>query len=157
HAHRRAVLAGPALRAFRRGSVQAGPPAGGSDGRATRAGGAPPSGDVAGGLRPRKRAISHPRPERQPPTPGGANRIDDGEVLVAPLLSPLPPGARGEKTCVSDRVMSPSAAHHVWQVRDRTLTIGVRPLVMGIVNVTPDSFSDGGLHAQATAAVVHGL
>ncbi len=32
-----------------------------------------------------------------------------------------------------------------------------RPLVMGIVNVTPDSFSDGGLYGQRDAAVVHAL
>jgi len=30
-----------------------------------------------------------------------------------------------------------------------------RPLVMGIVNVTPDSFSDGGLHLQRGAALGH--
>jgi dihydropteroate synthase len=30
-----------------------------------------------------------------------------------------------------------------------------RPLVMGIVNVTPDSFSDGGLHLQRDAALAH--
>ena len=30
-----------------------------------------------------------------------------------------------------------------------------RPLVMGIVNVTPDSFSDGGLHLQCDAALAH--
>lgn len=33
----------------------------------------------------------------------------------------------------------------------------VRPLVMGIVNVTPDSFSDGGRFAAPEAAVAHGL
>jgi len=32
-----------------------------------------------------------------------------------------------------------------------------RPQVMGIVNVTPDSFSDGGAHAGVDAAVAHGL
>ena len=32
-----------------------------------------------------------------------------------------------------------------------------RPLVMGIVNVTPDSFSDGGRHAGIEAAVAHGM
>jgi dihydropteroate synthase len=32
-----------------------------------------------------------------------------------------------------------------------------RPQVMGIVNVTPDSFSDGGTHASTDAAVAHGL
>ena len=32
-----------------------------------------------------------------------------------------------------------------------------RPRVMGIVNVTPDSFSDGGEHATVEAAIAHGL
>ncbi|MGY0650404.1 dihydropteroate synthase [Luteimonas sp. A537] len=32
-----------------------------------------------------------------------------------------------------------------------------RPRVMGIVNVTPDSFSDGGDHFDADAAIAHGL
>ncbi len=32
-----------------------------------------------------------------------------------------------------------------------------RPLVMGIVNVTPDSFSDGGRHLGAGQAIAHGL
>src|SRR3546814_12760591 len=32
-----------------------------------------------------------------------------------------------------------------------------RPRVMGIVNVTPDSFSDGGEHADTDAAVAHAL
>jgi dihydropteroate synthase len=31
-----------------------------------------------------------------------------------------------------------------------------RPLVMGILNVTPDSFSDGGDHADAASAIAHG-
>lgn len=30
-----------------------------------------------------------------------------------------------------------------------------RPLLMGIVNVTPDSFSDGGLHADTDSAIAH--
>lgn len=32
-----------------------------------------------------------------------------------------------------------------------------RPRVMGIVNVTPDSFSDGGRHADAASAIAHGV
>lgn len=32
-----------------------------------------------------------------------------------------------------------------------------RPRIMGIVNVTPDSFSDGGAHDSLEAAVAHGL
>ena len=31
-----------------------------------------------------------------------------------------------------------------------------RPLIMGIVNVTPDSFSDGGLHSSQASAIEHG-
>jgi dihydropteroate synthase len=36
-------------------------------------------------------------------------------------------------------------------------TWGQRTRVMGIVNVTPDSFSDGGQHADARAAIEHGV
>lgn len=38
----------------------------------------------------------------------------------------------------------------------RRLTLD-RVRVMGVVNVTPDSFSDGGRHADAAAAIAHGL
>lgn len=44
-----------------------------------------------------------------------------------------------------------------WQLRRRRLTFGPRPLMMGIINVTPDSFSDGGRYADPEAAVRHGL
>jgi dihydropteroate synthase len=41
------------------------------------------------------------------------------------------------------------------RLRDRTLEIGSRPLLMGIVNATPDSFSDGGDHPTLQARVAH--
>ena len=44
-----------------------------------------------------------------------------------------------------------------WKLRRRTLAVGKIPLLMGIVNVTPDSFSDGGKFFDAGAAVEHGL
>jgi dihydropteroate synthase len=44
-----------------------------------------------------------------------------------------------------------------WSFAGRRLSIGPRPLVMGIVNVTPDSFSDGGRFAAADRAIEHGL
>lgn len=44
-----------------------------------------------------------------------------------------------------------------WQLRDRVLNLGAAPLLLGIVNVTPDSFSDGGRFADTAAAVEHGL
>ena len=46
---------------------------------------------------------------------------------------------------------------HEWHLPDRVLRIGARPLVMGIVNVTPDSFSDGGRYFSPEAAIRHGL
>lgn len=39
--------------------------------------------------------------------------------------------------------------------RGKTLTLGVRTHVMGILNVTPDSFSDGGCYLDVQRAVVH--
>ena len=39
--------------------------------------------------------------------------------------------------------------------RNFSLTIGERTLIMGILNVTPDSFSDGGKFDQVDAAVAH--
>ncbi|MBW8884458.1 MAG: dihydropteroate synthase [Planctomycetia bacterium] len=44
-----------------------------------------------------------------------------------------------------------------WRLRTRTLEFGRRPLVMGIVNVTPDSFSDGGQFFDPAIAVPHAL
>ena len=41
-----------------------------------------------------------------------------------------------------------------WQCRDRTLDLGA-PVVMGVLNVTPDSFSDGGRFADREAALRH--
>jgi dihydropteroate synthase len=35
------------------------------------------------------------------------------------------------------------------------LVLGQRPLIMGILNVTPDSFSDGGAHDRVDAALAH--
>jgi dihydropteroate synthase len=49
------------------------------------------------------------------------------------------------------------AAVTTWQLPTRLLTLGDRPLVMGIVNVTPDSFSDGGRWDTADKAIAHGL
>ncbi|MGA7829850.1 MAG: dihydropteroate synthase [Terracidiphilus sp.] len=44
-----------------------------------------------------------------------------------------------------------------WQLRTRSLDVGRRTLVMGIVNITPDSFSDGGAFLEPEAAVAHAL
>jgi dihydropteroate synthase len=44
-----------------------------------------------------------------------------------------------------------------WNLGHRTLELGKRTLIMGIVNVTPDSFSDGGLYFNQDRAVEHAL
>jgi dihydropteroate synthase len=46
---------------------------------------------------------------------------------------------------------------YIWRLRTRTLSLGERTLLMGIVNVTPDSFSDGGQFLTPHAAVDHSL
>ena len=44
-----------------------------------------------------------------------------------------------------------------WKLRTRTLELGRRTVVMGVVNITPDSFSDGGNFLEPKAAIAHGL
>jgi len=44
-----------------------------------------------------------------------------------------------------------------WRLRNRSLALGERTLVMGILNATPDSFSDGGRFLDPRAAVDHAL
>jgi dihydropteroate synthase len=47
--------------------------------------------------------------------------------------------------------------HYTWRLRTRSLELGRRTLVMGILNVTPDSFSDGGKFLARDHAVAHAL
>lgn len=52
--------------------------------------------------------------------------------------------------------MHPSPATS-WQLRTRRLDLRQRPLLMGILNVTPDSFSDGGKFHRLDHAVERGM
>jgi len=52
--------------------------------------------------------------------------------------------------------VSPRAAFQ-WRLRTRTLALGPRTLLMGILNITPDSFSDGGRFLSPGAALSHAL
>jgi dihydropteroate synthase len=45
----------------------------------------------------------------------------------------------------------------IWKIRDREIDLSRRALVMGIINATPDSFSDGGSFLDPQAALAHGL
>ena len=44
-----------------------------------------------------------------------------------------------------------------WNLGSRSLQLGKRTLLMGVVNVTPDSFSDGGLYCDPDRAVEYAL
>jgi len=48
-------------------------------------------------------------------------------------------------------------ASYRWQLRSRALELGRRTLIMGIVNVTPDSFSEGGRFFEPKSAIAHAL
>jgi dihydropteroate synthase len=45
----------------------------------------------------------------------------------------------------------------IWKIRDREIDLSRRARVMGIINATPDSFSDGGSFLNPQAALAHGL
>ena len=44
-----------------------------------------------------------------------------------------------------------------WKIRTRSLTLGDRTLVMGVLNITPDSFSDGGQYDDPDRAYARAL
>jgi dihydropteroate synthase len=48
-------------------------------------------------------------------------------------------------------------ANSPWKLRTRSLELGHRTLIMGVVNITPDSFSDGGAFLDPKTAVEHAL
>ena len=54
----------------------------------------------------------------------------------------------------SSRALSPTVPRSRWRITDRVIIID-RPIVIGVLNVTPDSFSDGGRFVSVEAAVEH--
>jgi dihydropteroate synthase len=67
-----------------------------------------------------------------------------------PTLNPL-----GQS--VKQTLKNISKTQYAVRCRKRTLTLGKRTLLMGVLNVTPDSFSDGGLFFDKEKATSHGL
>jgi dihydropteroate synthase len=45
----------------------------------------------------------------------------------------------------------------LWKIAGRTIDLSRRGMIMGVLNVTPDSFSDGGEHFSTDKAVAHAL
>jgi dihydropteroate synthase len=58
---------------------------------------------------------------------------------------------------IKETIKNISKTHYSIHCRKRTLTLGKRTLLMGILNVTPDSFSDGGFFFEKEKAIAHGL
>ena len=44
-----------------------------------------------------------------------------------------------------------------WKIRDKTLQLGERTLIVGVLNITPDSFSDGGKYLDPDRAFAHAI
>src|SRR6266478_8131751 len=71
--------------------------------------------------------------------------------------------------CVSERSTSPASNKvsgmlvssmmrgRLWKIGDRIFDLSRQGLIMGVLNVTPDSFSDGGEFFAVDRAVEHGL
>ena len=58
---------------------------------------------------------------------------------------------------IKETLKNISKTHYSIRCRKRTLTLGKRTLLMGVLNVTPDSFSDGGLFFDKEKAIDYGL
>src|SRR3989304_2363504 len=66
-------------------------------------------------------------------------------------------GLAGIAASMSEALENSGQRSCILRFRDRSITIGAATLVMGILNVTPDSFSDGGDFLDHGKAVLRGL
>ncbi len=97
-------------------------------------------------------------------TKAGADVLTgDGWALVATAASRLAPLARPDRVPQALAGLSPELARFLvaladppraWEVRGSTIALD-RPVILGILNVTPDSFSDGGKFSDTDRAVAH--
>lgn len=97
-------------------------------------------------------------------TKSGADVLTgDGWALVATAASRLAPLARPDRVPQALAGLSPELARFLvaladppraWEVRGTTVALE-RPVILGILNVTPDSFSDGGKYSSTDRAVAH--
>lgn len=95
-------------------------------------------------------------------TKSGADVLTgEGWALVGTAASRLAPLARPDRVPAALAGLSPELARflvgladppRMWQVRGTTIALD-RPVILGILNVTPDSFSDGGKFSDVERAV----
>ncbi|NWF94065.1 MAG: dihydropteroate synthase [Syntrophaceae bacterium] len=67
------------------------------------------------------------------------------------------PDLRPLEQSLKETLTNISKTHYSIRCRKRTFTLGKETLLMGVLNVTPDSFSDGGLYFDREKAIAHGL
>jgi len=67
------------------------------------------------------------------------------------------PGLQIVGQSLKETLKNISRTHHTIRCRKRTFTLGKQTLLMGVLNITPDSFSDGGLHFDKEKAISGGL
>src|SRR5438477_10089647 len=58
---------------------------------------------------------------------------------------------------VSGVLVSSMMRGRLWKIGDRIFDLSRQGLIMGVLNITPNSFSDGGNFFDAENAVAHGL
>jgi dihydropteroate synthase len=98
-------------------------------------------------------------------TKSGADVLTgDGWALVAGAASRIAPLARYDRAPAELARLAPALGRLLaaradpprsWPIRGGELSLD-RPVIIGIINVTPDSFSDGGHLASVDAAIAHG-
>ena len=93
--------------------------------------------------------------------PAGRADPERAEVVVmapADTLAALADAAGGATGRMMREALTAFLAprRRVWRCRDRELVLGERTLVMGIINVTPDSFSGDGVGGDTARAVEQG-
>ncbi len=67
------------------------------------------------------------------------------------------PGFQNVCLTLKETLKNLSRSHFTLRLRKGTLPLGKKTLLMGVLNVTPDSFSDGGLFFDKEKAVARGL
>ncbi len=95
------------------------------------------------------------------------NSVERGNVILMGTIrqlgdltrkiSPQPFGLKPLSEDLKKLIKNIETTHFSIQVGNKQLDLAEKPLVMGIVNVTPDSFYDGGKYHEREAAIKHGL
>lgn len=116
--------------------------------------------------------VATPSRGRLNPEMSGLYRLCGRDDIGFDVLEMIDRETKGQDRCwlvanvdSQDWYHPPFDGNQIWETfeaieRRRAPLAGLhleRPRIMGIVNVTPDSFSDGGQHASTQAAIAHGL